>query len=166
MTTVHTPELKRYSTEEAKGDDHGGPPVESSPLSERKRSKLYTPRNLPLIITAKSTNIRESHKIIVERLDDGTRFKIKMTGHAPWTVRSDSEARSLEVASISISGTILALLNDQYEQWSDLVLEFRFGTSGCSVGNIIWQSLNELRAQTCSDHVMFVLGLMGSLYNV
>ena len=153
---MQQPELKRMATEGA------GP--------QKKPSKKYKPQRVPLVIQVTSTCLHHSelHKIIVSRLEDGCAYKILMTGHAPWTVRKEDDAlRALNVASVSIAGTILALVDNgvNNEIWTDLKVSFRFGSTGCSVGNICWP-IDDVRANDVTSHIGFVLGLMSDIYNV
>lgn len=163
----HTPELKRMTTE-------GAGPNPDEPLLKRKpvpkTFKLQnTSRNLPLIISVTSTVLhpKEVYNIIVTRLDDGNAYKLLMTDHAPWRVHSPNHPkRALHVAAITIAGTILSLVDNgpNGEIWPDLKVSFRFGTTGCSVGNICWP-IGDVLAGEVSTHLEFVLGLMGDIYH-
>jgi len=87
-----------------------------------------------------------------------------MTGRAPWTIRTNGDAlAALNTVSVTIAGTIISMIGET-TVWSDLKLDFRFGSSGCSVGNICWL-IDEVRANDISAHIGFVVGLMPRIYN-
>ena len=140
----------------------------------RPAPKKYTKRTLPLIITVDSSgggcSSRRPYVIKVERLEDGESYKMLMSGHAPWTVRAlGDKDMALHVAAISIAGTILSLANEAAETsntWNGLRLRFRFGTSGCCIGNIVWPSLDNIHIQMINEHVAFVVGNMEHLFGV
>jgi hypothetical protein len=134
-------------------------------------AKKYKRRQLPLIINVFSAAFSPliiKHTIKVEMLE-ATIYKVLMTGHAPWTVVACDGDTALRIAALSIGGTILSLANEAAalsESWNDLKLEFRFGQSGCSLGNILWPDLRDIHVNTVTEHVEFVIGTMQYMYGV
>lgn len=150
------PEMTRHSTEAA----------EEKIRKLQAPAKKYKPRLLPLVIRV-STSDRPGRftTLVVECEDEGSTYKVVMSGRAPWTVRTNGDKlMALNAISVTVAGTLISMMSESFI-WNDLKLDFRFGTSGCSVGNICWLS-DDVRANDISAHIGFVVGLMPYLHNI
>lgn len=167
------PQLTRSDTMSVTALEYEEEPGKAT-TKKRFPAKKYPRRTLPLIIEVISAAFgtypsgKSTYVIKVEYVN-ATTYKVLMTGHAPWTVVTCSDDVSLRITSLSIGGTILSLVNEAAalsETWNDLKLKFRFGQSGCSLGNICWPDLSDIHVSTVTEHLEFVIGTMKYMYGV